>query len=106
MAIQLTDVQKVSLAIAAVDAAGNPAPIENAIWASSNPSVLTVEASLDGLSATATTVGPLGTAQVQVSADARIGVEEVLLQGVLDVEVIASEATSLAITAGTPESRL
>ncbi len=106
MAIQLTDIQKVSLAISAVDAAGNPAPIENATWVSSNETVLTVVASVDGLSAVATTVGPLGTAQVQVSADARIGAEEVILQGVLDVEVIASEATALNVTAGTPESRL
>lgn len=106
MALQLTDIQKVTLSISAVSAAGNPAPIENAVWASSNPAVLTVVASSDGLSAIATTVGPLGNAQVQVSADARIGAEEILLQGVLDVEVIASEATALNIAAGTPESRL
>ena len=105
MAIQLTDIQKVTLSISAVDAAGNPAPIENATWVSSNPAVLTVVASTDGLSAVATTVGPLGNAQVQVSADARIGEGEVVLQGVLDVEVIASEATALNIAAGTPESR-
>jgi len=106
MAIQLTDIQRVSLSISAVDAAGNPAPIENATWVSSNPAVLTVTASVDGLSAVAETVGPLGNAQVQVSADARIGEGEVVLQGVLDVEVIASEATALNIAAGTPESRL
>jgi len=106
MAIQLTDVQKVALSISAVDAAGNPAPIENATWQSSNPAVLSVTASTDGLSAVATTAGQLGTAQVQVSVDARIGEGEVVLQGVLDVEVIASEATALNVAAGVPESRL
>lgn len=106
MAIQLTDIQKVTLSISAVDAAGNSAPIENAAWVSSNPAVLTVTASLDGLSAVAETVGPLGNAQVQVSADARIGEGEVNLQGILDVEVVASEAVSLNVAAGTPESRL
>lgn len=106
MAIQLTDIQKVTLSISAVDAAGNPAPIENALWASSNPSVLTITENPDGLTAVAETVGPLGNAQIQVSADARIGEGEVVLQGVLDVEVIASEATALNIAAGTPESRL
>jgi len=106
MAIQLTDIQRVLLSISAIDAAGNTAPIENAAWVSSNPAVLTVTADASGLSAIAETVGPLGNAQVQVSADARIGEGEVLLQGVLDVEVIASEATALTVAAGTPESRL
>lgn len=104
--IQLTDIQKVSLAISAVSAAGNPAPIENAVWASSDESILLVEAAPDGLSAVATTVGPLGNAQVQVSADARIGEGEVPLQGILDVEVISSEAAALSIAPGVPESRL
>lgn len=104
--IQLTDIQKVSLAISAVSAAGNPAPIENAVWASSDESILIVEAAPDGLSAVATTVGPLGNAQVQVFADARIGEGEVQLPGILDVEVISSEAASLNIAAGVPESRL
>jgi len=106
MAIQLTDIQKVTLSISAVDAAGNPAPIENATWVSSDPTVLTVTADANGLTAVAETVGPLGNVQVQVNADARIGEGEVLLQGVLDVEVIASEATALTVAAGTPESRL
>jgi hypothetical protein len=106
MAIQLTDIQKVALSISAVDAAGNPAPIETVSWVSSDTNILTVEASADGLSAVATTVGPLGTAQVQVTADVRMGVGEVNLQGILDVEVIASEAVALNIAAGVPESRL
>lgn len=105
MAFLLTDVQKVSLSITPVTAAGNAAPVESVTWASSNEAVLTVVAAEDGLSAVATAVGPLGTAQVTVVADALIGEGTVELTGVLDVEVVASQAVSLVVAAGTPEPK-
>lgn len=107
MALILTDIQKVALTVSAVDAAGNPAQIENVSWQSSNVDILTVAVEQsDDKKAVATTVGPLGTAQIQVTADARIGEGVVELTGVLDVEVVASEATTLSIVPGTPESRI
>lgn len=104
MALVLTDEQRVSLAVAFVTAAGNPARVDGVpVWASSDETILIVEPSADGLSAVATTVGPLGTAQVSVHADADLGegVREVV--GVLDIEVQAAEAVSASIAAGTPE---
>lgn len=105
MAFILSDIQKVALSITPVDGAGNPAPVEGVVWASSNEAVLTVVAAEDGLSAVVTAVGPLGQAQVSVKADAQIGEGVVELTGVLDVDVVASQAVSLAVTAGTPEPK-
>lgn len=106
MTLTLTDIQKVSLSIAPVSAAGNPAPVENVVWTSSNPEVLEVVASEDGLTAVASTVGPLGTAQVTVVADADLGEGVVPLTGILDVVVVGSQAVSLGVVAGTPEPRI
>lgn len=104
--LQLTDVQKCTLTIAPVDAAGNPAALDGApAWTSSNPTVLDVVAGSDGLTAVVTALGPLGDSQVSVSADARVGPDVVTLTGTLDVNVAASEATTLGITAGTPEAK-
>jgi hypothetical protein len=106
MALVLTDTQKVALSIAPVDAAGNPAAVEEVTWEVSDSAVLTLAVAEDGLSAEVVTTGALGTAQVSVKADALIGegVEE--LTGLLDIEVVADKAVSLGVTAGTPESRL
>lgn len=103
MAFTLTDIQQVSLAITAVDARGNPAALDGApVWATSDAALLTVTASEDGMSAIATAVGPLGTAQVTVTADAAIGSDVRELKGLLDVEIIASEALNVTIVPGTP----
>lgn len=104
----LTDMQKVGLAIQPVDGAGNPAKIDAApVWdvIGANPEILTVTASDDGLSAEVVTVGPLGTAQVRVVADADLGMGVKPITGILDVEVIASEAVAVVVNAGEPEDR-
>lgn len=102
----LTDVQKVALAIAPKSAAGNPAPVDGAPqWSSSDETILTLTVAEDGLSAEAVTTGKLGIAQVNVTADARLGEGVETITGVLDIEVKASEAVSLDISAGTPSSK-
>lgn len=102
----LTDVQKVSLAVAApLDGAGNPASLESVTWASSNEAVLTVVASADGFSAVATAVGPLGTAQITATADAEFGAGVTNLTAIGDVEVIASQAVSFGLSFGVAEPK-
>jgi hypothetical protein len=103
MAFTLTDVQQVTLAITAVDARGNPAKLDGApVWASSDTALLTIAPAADGLSCVATAVGPLGTAQITVTADADLGAGVRELQGLLDIEIIASEALNVTIVPGTP----
>ena len=102
----LKDTQKVSLAIAPVDARGNPAKVDGApVWsvAGANPDILELPAAADGLSCVVLTKGPLGTAQVVVAADADLGAGTKAIQGVLDIEVQASEAVALGVNAAVPE---
>lgn len=99
----LTDIQKVKIGpVTAVDAKGNPAPIEGVTFTSSDVAIVAVVDNGDG-TATATAVGPLGTAQVRVDADAQIGDGVVPLTGLVDLEVVASEAVALSVAVGTPE---
>lgn len=105
--VQLTDVQEVRLSISPKDSQGNPATVDGApAWASSDESVLTVAAvSDDGLTADAVTVGPLGTATVTVTADADLGEGVTSLTDTVEITVVASEASALNVSAGTPTER-
>lgn len=103
MALILTDEQKVTLSVAFVTAKGNPATVDGPpVWTVSNDTVLSVVPSADGLSADVVSVGPLGASQVSVTADADLGAGVTALIGTLDVTVVASEAASIVISAGTP----
>lgn len=59
------------------DAAGNDAPVQNPIWASSDETLLRVTPSADGLSAVVETVAPSSrpdhVARISVTADADLG---------------------------------
>ena len=102
----LTDAQKVALSVTFLDAAGNPASVDGApVWGSSDPTIVLVEAATDGLSAVATAVGPLGSAQVNVTADADLGAGVESITGLLDVNVVGDKAVTVAIAAGTPEPK-
>lgn len=102
----LTDLQKVSVSIAPVDAMGNPAKLDGVpSWTVSDETILTVTPAEDGMSAVVSTVGPLGMAQVAVVADADLGEGVTTIAGTLDIEVIASAATALSVSVGAPENR-
>ena len=102
----LTDSQFVTLNVAPVTKAGNPATIDGAPkWSVSDESVLTLEVSEDGLSCKAVTTGKLSDAQINVVADADMGEGVVEITGVLEVSVKAGAAASVAVTAGTPEEK-
>lgn len=94
---------KVPASIQPVDAKGNPAAVEGApVWSSSADTIVTVTAASDGMSAEIVPVGPLGTAQINVSADADLGSGVKAIVGVLDVQTAAGEAVSLQILTGAP----
>lgn len=106
MALVLTDVQKVSLSVVFTDRAGNPAVVDGAPrWSSSDPAIVAVTASEDGLSAEAIAVGPLGQAQVSVVADADLGEGVTEITGVLDIEVKPSVAVFAIVAAGAPSEK-
>jgi len=107
--IILTDEQKVSLTVSFKTAAGNPAVVDGVpVWASSDTAIISLEVAADGMSAVATTVGPLGTAQVSVTADADLDPGEAEIREVtatIDIDVRPAEATTVGIAAGTPEPK-
>ena len=106
MAYLLRDDQKVTLAIQPVDSYGNPARVDGIpAWGSSDEALLTLEVAADGMSAVALPVGPLGTVQVNVTADADLGAGIKPIAGVLDIQVEPGEAVSVNISAGTPEPK-
>jgi hypothetical protein len=111
-AMQLTDIQSVTLSIQPVDAKGNPAPVETGSvkFVSSDPNTVTVGPDpadpTNELKAVATAVGPLtavgSSVQVAASADADLGAGVATISGSIDFTVIASQATGLTINTGTP----
>jgi len=90
--IEMTNSQQLTASITPVDKKGNPAPIDGIpVWASSDETILTVEAASDGLSATVKAVGPTGTAKVSVTGDADLGT---------GVQPIFGESDPISVTPG------
>jgi hypothetical protein len=75
------------------------------VWASSDETVMTVVAADDGMSAVVSAAGPLGQAQLSLTADARMGADVVPVIGLLDIEIVAGEAIKAVITAGSPNAK-
>lgn len=106
MAFQLTASQYVDVAVAFVDKKGNPAKVDGTpAWAVDNPNVAALQPAVDGLSCKVLAAGPLGTAKVSVTADADLGAGVVPVAGVLDVDIVAGQATLVTLTPGTPQEQ-
>ena len=89
--------QSVTLSIHPHDAYGNTAKLDGIpAWVSSDESIITLAVADDGLSVVATSVGPVGTSAISVSADADLDTPVKLLTGSVSVDVEAGEAVDLA----------
>jgi hypothetical protein len=105
MAFQLPIDKKVTVSISPVDAKGNPAKVEGApVWAFSDPTQCEVVPSADGMSAVLSPLGPLGTGQLNVTADADLGEGVKPISGLLEVETIGGEAVGFTINTGALET--
>ena len=103
MALIMTAVQECDLSVAFKDSQGNEAPVENIEWGSSDPGIVVVVVdSADPSKAKAKATGTVGTGQVNVKADARVGEGTNEIVGLLDVDILAAEASVVEISAGTP----
>lgn len=106
MAFTLTVTQQVSCSVHAVDARGNAARLDGVpVWAVEPPGVVSVTPAEDGLSAVVAAIGPIGTAQLRLTADADLGDGVRELVGLLDLEVVAGEAVALGLLPGVPEEQ-
>jgi len=98
----LTDEQQVVFRAAAFDARDNPATLDanaSPTWSVADTSLLTITPVTDDpMSATGVAVGPLGL--TQVSFTATVGGTQTA--GVLDVQIIPSDAVRISISADTP----
>jgi len=81
------------LTVTAVDADGNPAQVESITYTSSNPEVATVDET--GL----VTSVSIGTAQINVTADADLSEGVTELIGLLEVEVVSGQAVAFTVSA-------
>lgn len=99
----IKDNQTVSVTLEVDDVANNP--IANAVftvppgWQSSDPTIVTVSAAADGLSANVTTTGKLGQAQITVTGTA---VDGRTITGIGDVSVVTSGPATFKLNFGTP----
>lgn len=106
MKVTLTDIQGFSASVGFRDAKENPATvIAPPTWTASDPDLLTVTASEDGLSATVVAKGPLGVGQVVLSADGGPNAGDDPISGILDVEVVSSKATAAVFSTTPPEDQ-
>jgi hypothetical protein len=103
MTVTLTDIQQFNVAVAFQDARGNPATvIAPPTWSVSDPTLLVVTAGTDGMSATVVAQGPLGTGQVTVAADGGPVAGNDPINGVLNVTVVSSAATTAVFAPSAP----
>jgi hypothetical protein len=100
MVYKLPDDKKVDVKVSYVDAKGNAASVDGPVeWASSDAAIVSVTVSTDDPSqATVAGVGPVGQAQVTVTADADLGEGVRQIVTTMDVEIIAGEAVAGTIS--------
>lgn len=103
MAFTMTATQQVEVTVEFKDAKGNPATVDGTpVWQTDNPSILGLTPSADGKTCTVVATGMIGTANVQVTADADLGPDVKQIIGTLEVEITPGQAQMVSITPGTP----
>jgi hypothetical protein len=90
---------------------GQPAAVDGApVWASSDDTVLSVEAQPDGMGAVVRTVAPGGPARISVTADADLGAGTQTITGVtedINVTLGASHMASvMTLSLGAPTAKV
>lgn len=97
MVFKVTDEQK-KASIKIKDAKGNDAQVDGLpAWSVSDPALVSMEVSPDGMSAILKPVGPIGACKLQVSADADLGAGVTSILGEADMEFVAGDAVSVEI---------
>lgn len=103
----MTSVQFVEITLAPVDLRGNPAPVENIVWESSDPSMLEIVPDTENPGhIRVNALGPVGTAQINVSADVNMDPE--VAQNISDFvafEIRTAFANSLGMSVTEPQDQ-
>lgn len=101
----LTDSQEVTMNVTGQSAAGNEAPLENVEVTSSAPNIVAVSGSAES-GFILSSQGQVGTAQIFIRADARIGEGERVLTGSEEIQVVSGEAVLLRPVFGSPTEKV
>ena len=104
VAFQLRDDQQVSLAAVALDSEDNPAAATVA-WASSDDTIVAVADTGNGTALAVASPGAAGLGAAAITATVTDLSDGDQLVGTFDVEVVAGDAVTVNITAGTPEPK-
>ena len=99
-AVQLTDLQQVTLTVAEQDSKAQPVTGDSLTWSVDNPDIIAITPSADGYSCLCV-AGVDGTANVTVTDNTVTPP----LTGTEPFVVVSDAATSLVISAGTPEEQ-
>ncbi len=101
MAFSMSDSQQVTVTIKAVDKKGNAATLDGVPeWSSDNSDVLALTPSPDGMSCLVQAVGPLGTGNITMKADADLGTGTTEIVGTLEVDITGGQATVVTLDPG------
>lgn len=104
MAFQLRDSEQVTLTVEALDSEDNPAAASVA-WSSSDESIVSVTDNGDGSALVVASPGAGGLGAATVTADVTDNSDGDIHTGTFEVEVVAGDAVTVNITAGTPEPK-
>ena len=103
MSFTLTDSQQVNAKVAFVDKKGNPANVDGVPqWSVDNPNLLNITPAADGMSCLIAAVGPLGSGNVTVKADADLGAGVTEIIGTAQIDVVGGAANTVAINFDQP----
>lgn len=106
MALSMTDNQYVTLTPVFVGKKGNPGVVDGIpVWLVDNPNVLALEPAADGKSCKVSSVGPLGSAKVSLTADADLGEGVKEIAGTFDFDIVASAAVTVELKADSPQEQ-
>ena len=102
MLITITNEQKVMVTLAPTTEAGNPAILDGIPTWTVVQGDATLEVSEDGLSAFLVSGEAEVNSQIEVTADADLGEGVVTLTDVIDLAVVAAQASALGLAVDTP----
>ena len=102
----LTVDQQVAVNVVYRDADGNEARVDgDPVWTVADPTVAEFVPGATAFEGIVRALGPIGTTQVSVRADADLGDGVRELIGTLDIETVAGEAVVANVQAGQPEAQ-
>lgn len=104
VAFQLRDSEQVTLTVEALDSEGNPAAATTT-WSSSDETIVAVTDNGDGSALVVASPGAGGLGSATVTADVTDTSDGDVHTGTFDVEVVAGDAVTVNIVAGTPEPK-